>query len=51
MGGEARDPVKILCLSIRECQGEEVGGGGLVSRGKGEAIGIGDFQRENQERG
>ena len=27
--------MKVLCLSIGECQGQEVGVGGLVSRGRG----------------
>ena len=44
MGGEALGPVKVLCPRIGECQGQEVGVGGLVSRGSGE--GIGDFPRE-----
>jgi hypothetical protein len=47
MAGEALGSVKVLCPSIGECQGQEVGVGGLVSRGKG----IEDFQRGNQERG
>ena len=33
MGGEALSPVKALCLSVGECQGQEAGVGGLVSRG------------------
>jgi hypothetical protein len=41
MGGEALGLVKVLCPSIGECQGQEVGVGGLESRVKGE--GIGDF--------
>jgi hypothetical protein len=48
MRGEALGPVKVLCPHIRECQGQEVGVGGLVSRERGE--GIGGFQRGNQER-
>jgi hypothetical protein len=43
MGGEALGPVKILCSSIGECQGQEVGVGGLVSRWGG----VEDFQRGN----
>ena len=35
MGGEALGPVKILCPSIGECQGQEAGVGGLVIRGRG----------------
>jgi hypothetical protein len=45
MGGEALGPVKVLCLSIGECQGQDVGVGGLGTRGRGEWIG--DFQRGN----
>ena len=37
MGGEALGPVKVLCPSIGECQVQEVG---LVSRGRGEEIGV-----------
>jgi hypothetical protein len=48
MGGEALGPVKVLNPSIGECQGQEAGVGGLVSRGWG--WGIGEFQRRNQER-
>ena len=48
MGGEALGPVKVLCPSIGEYQGQEGGVGGLVSRGSRESIG--DFQRGNQER-
>jgi hypothetical protein len=43
MGGEALGLAEILCPSIEEFQGQEVGVGGLGSRGRGE--GIGDFQR------
>ena len=43
MGGEALGPVKTLCPSVVECQGQEEGVGELVSRGRGE------FQRANQE--
>jgi hypothetical protein len=35
MGGEALGPVKALCPSVEECQGQEAGVGGLVSRGRG----------------
>ena len=51
MGREALGPVKVLCPSIGDCQGQEEGVGGLVSRGSGEEIGEGDFWRANQERG
>jgi hypothetical protein len=46
-----RDPYscKVLCSSIGECEGQEVGVGGFVSRGSGEGIGV--FQRGNQEKG
>ena len=33
LGGEALGPMKILCPSIGECQDQEVGVGGLASRG------------------
>jgi hypothetical protein len=49
MGGETLGPVKALCPSVGECQGQELGVGGMMSRGSGE--GIVDFQRGNQERG
>jgi hypothetical protein len=49
MGGKALGPVKVLCPSVGECQGQEAGVGRLVSRGRGE--GIGGFRRGNQERG
>jgi hypothetical protein len=45
MGGEALCPVKALCAGIGECQDQEAGVGGLVSRGRGERIG--DFRRGN----
>jgi hypothetical protein len=35
MGGEALGPVKALCPNVGECQGQEVGVGGLVSSGEG----------------
>jgi hypothetical protein len=35
MGGEAFGLVKIICPSTGECQGQEVGGGGLGSRAGG----------------
>jgi hypothetical protein len=49
MGEEALGPVKVLCPSIGECQGQDAEVGGLGSRGKGERIG--DFRRGNEERG
>ena len=39
MRGEALSPVKVVFPSIREYQAQEVGVGGLVSRGRGEKIG------------
>jgi hypothetical protein len=45
MGGEALGPVKVLCPSIGECLGKEMGVGGLGSKGRGERMG--DFGREN----
>jgi hypothetical protein len=38
MGGEALGLVKILCPSIGECQGQEVGVGVLGSRGRIQGI-------------
>ena len=51
MGEEALGSVKALCPSVEECQDQEVGVGGLVSRGNGEEIGFFFFWRRNQERG
>jgi hypothetical protein len=45
MVGEALGLAKITCPSTGEYQGQEMGVGGLGSRGKGE--GIGDFRRGN----
>ena len=45
IGGEALCPVKVICPSIWDGQGQEEGVGELVSRGRGE--GIGDFRRGN----
>jgi hypothetical protein len=45
MGGEALGLVKILCPSIGDCKGQEVGMDGLGSREMGD--GIRDFQRGN----
>jgi hypothetical protein len=45
MGGEALGPVKVLCHSIGDCQGQEAGMGGLVSRGRRDWIGY--FPMEN----
>jgi hypothetical protein len=39
MGGEALGLAKILCPSIEECHGQEVGVGGLGSRDRGKDIG------------
>jgi hypothetical protein len=49
MRGEALGPVKALCPSVGECQGQEAGVSGLVSRGMEERGG--EFCRGNQERG
>jgi hypothetical protein len=38
MGGEAIVPVKILCPSIGDCQGQEAGVGRLVSSSRGKGI-------------
>ena len=45
MGGEALGLVKVLCPSIGECQGQEVGVGGLVRMERGDRGG--DFWRGN----
>jgi hypothetical protein len=50
MGGEALGPVKALCPSLGECQGQEVGVGGWVEE-QGEGVGIGGFWKRSQERG
>jgi hypothetical protein len=49
MGGEALGPVKALCPSVGECQGQEVGVGVLVSRGREEGIRRGGFRRESRK--
>jgi hypothetical protein len=49
MGGESLGYVKARCPSIGECEGQEAGVGGLVSRRSEERIG--GFWRGNQERG
>jgi hypothetical protein len=51
MKGEALGSVKVLCPSVGECQGQEMGVGRLLSRGRGEMIRGGVFQRGNQEGG
>ena len=40
MGAEALSSVKVLCPSIWECQGQEVGVGWLVSRRRGDEVGV-----------
>jgi hypothetical protein len=40
MGGEAFGPVKVLYPSVGECQGQEAGLGGLVSRERGKGVGV-----------
>jgi hypothetical protein len=47
MGGEALDLAKIIYPSIGDCQGQELGVGGLGSRVREE--GIGDSQRGNKK--
>ena len=46
MGGEAFGPVKALCPSVRECQGQEAGVDRLVRRGREEGMGEGAFEGE-----
>jgi hypothetical protein len=43
MGGEALCPMKALCPSVGKCKAQELGVGGLVSRGRGKGIGGGCF--------
>jgi hypothetical protein len=47
MGGEALGPVKVLCPSVGECHRQEAGG--LVSRGRGEGMGVfgGESRKKN----
>ena len=49
VGGAVLGPGKALCPSVGEYQGQEVGVGRLVSRGRGKRID--GFQRRNKERG
>ena len=49
MVGEALGPVKALCPSVGECQGQEAGVGGLVSRGRGKGKGEGVFRGETRK--
>jgi hypothetical protein len=51
MGREALGPVKVLHPSVGECQGQEVGVGGLVSRGRGKGIGGGCFSEGKPGKG
>jgi hypothetical protein len=48
MGGKVLGPMKAQCPSAGECQDQEAGVSGLVSRRRRE--GIGAFWRGNQER-
>ena len=45
MRGEALGPVKVLCPSIGECQGQEAGTAWVEEQEERESIG--DFQRGN----
>jgi hypothetical protein len=47
MGEEALGPEKVLWYSIGEYQDQEVGMGGLVSRGSGERMGV--FRMETRK--
>jgi hypothetical protein len=51
MGGEVLGPVKVLCPSMGECQGQEVGVDGLVIRRKEEGSGGRGFLKGKQEKG
>jgi hypothetical protein len=48
IGGEAVGPVRAQCPIVGECQDQELGVDGLMSRGEGERIW--GFQQGNQER-
>jgi hypothetical protein len=47
MGGEALGPVKALCPSVGESQGQEAGVGGLVSRRKREGM-VGFWRKQGK---
>jgi hypothetical protein len=49
MGEKTLGPVKALCPSVGECQGQEAGVGGLVSRGRGQGMGEGVFGGETKK--
>jgi hypothetical protein len=49
IGGEALGPVKALCPSVGECQGQEAGVDGLVSRGRRESMGEAVFGGETRK--
>ena len=51
MGGEALCPMKAVCPSVGECQGQKAGLGALVSRMMEEGLGEGCVQKGNQETG
>ena len=51
MGGEALGLVKVLCSSIGECLGQEVGVGGLGNRGRGEGGGDRGFSEGKPGKG
>jgi hypothetical protein len=40
MADEALGPVKALTPSVEECQGQEAGVGGLLSRERGQEMGV-----------
>ena len=48
MGGEALGPVKALCPNVGECQDQEAGMRGLVSRGRGKGM---EFSEGKQGKG
>ena len=51
MGGEALCPLKAVCPKVGECQGQEVGVGGLVRKGRGEGIARGFISEGNHGKG
>jgi hypothetical protein len=49
MRGEALDLVKSQCPSVGECQNREVGVVGLVSRRRGNGLGVGGETRKGDK--
>jgi hypothetical protein len=49
--GEALCPMKTVCSSVVECQGQELGVGGLVSKGREEGMWGGCFSEGKPGKG